>query len=67
MALQWKAAAPLQGVGEFFPRDACHFERTSQSTKGDLPMHRDDATALPLRRDFLEDDVAFRVDDRRRI
>ena len=47
-----------QGILEFFGRDACHFERASQSAKGNLPVHGDDAAALALRRDFLEDGMA---------
>ena len=48
----------LQGVGKFFGRDACQFQRTPQSTKGNFPVHGNDATALALRRDFFEDDMA---------
>ena len=47
-----------QGILEFFGRDACHFERTPQSAKGNLSVHGDDATALALRRDFFENRMA---------
>ena len=50
--------AHLQGVAEFFRRDARHFQRTSQRAKGNFPVHGDDATALAFRRDFFEDDMA---------
>jgi len=43
-----------QGFDEFFGSNACHFECTSQGTKGDFPVHRNDATALTLWRDLLQ-------------
>ena len=50
--------AQSQGILEFFGRDACHFQCASQCAKGNLPVHGDDAAALALRRDFLEDGMA---------
>ena len=47
-----------QGSLEFFRRNACHFERTPQSAQRNLPVHRNDAATLALRRDFLEDGMA---------
>ncbi len=48
----------LQGVGEFFRRDARQFKRTPESAKGNFPVHGDDATALAFGCDFFEDDMA---------
>jgi hypothetical protein len=48
----------LQGVGEFFRRDTCHFQRTPQRAKGNFPVHGDDATAFAFGRDFFEDNMA---------
>jgi bifunctional DNA-binding transcriptional regulator/antitoxin component of YhaV-PrlF toxin-antitoxin module len=48
----------LQRVLEFFRRNASHFERTPRGAKGDLPVHGDNAAALTLRRDFLQDGMA---------
>jgi hypothetical protein len=44
-----------QSILEFLRRDACHFECAPQGSKGNLPVHGNDAAALALRRDFLED------------
>jgi hypothetical protein len=56
--LAGKSNPQSQRPGEFLRRDACHFQRTPQSAKGNFPVHGDDATALALRRDFLEDGMA---------
>jgi len=48
----------LQGGGEFFRRDAGHFQRTPQRAKGNFPVQGDDATAFAIGGDFFEDDMA---------
>jgi hypothetical protein len=47
----------LQGGGEFFRRDAGHFQRTPQRAKGNFPVQGDDATAFAIGGDFFEDDM----------